>query len=244
MVFRLIIFLSLVFYSCRQQYSSEELLQSNDSLMTEIREQVTEKQRINVFRERFEQSRYHRYVMDYKPYIKKYSKRYGFDWRLIVAQIMQESRFNKNAKSPVGARGLMQIMPGTEMELRRELDLEKIRIYPRENIAAGIYHMKKQYHMFPNADSENRLKLSLASYNCGLGRIWDAQDIARFHRKEVNDWEYIREYLTKLKKSDWELHLEVWPQGRPTHGYFYGYQETIAYVDNIWELYDLYQHIL
>jgi membrane-bound lytic murein transglycosylase F len=244
MVTRFFIFAVLILCSCQQQSNTEDLVQSSDSLLTEIQRLVAEKQRVDVFRERFERSRYHRYVLDYKPYIKKYAKRYGFDWRLIVAQIMQESRFNTNARSPVGARGLMQIMPGTEMELRRELDLEKIRIYPRENIAAGIYHMKKQFQMFPNADLENRLKLSLASYNCGVGRILDAQDIARFHRKEANNWHLIKEYLSKLKKSDWELHLEVWPQGKPTHGYFYGYQETIAYVDNIWDLYDIYQHIL
>jgi len=241
---RFFIVVLFVLSSCQRQHNTEDLVQSSDSLMTEIQKLVEEKQRISAFRESFESSRYHRYVLDYKPYIKKYAKRYGFDWRLIVAQIMQESRFNINARSPVGARGLMQIMPGTEIELRRELDLEKIRIYPRENIAAGIYHMKKQYQMFPNADLEDRLKLSLASYNCGVGRILDAQDIARFQRKEANNWQSIREYLSRLKKSDWELHLEVWPQGKPTHGYFYGYQETTAYVDNIWELYDIYQHIL
>jgi membrane-bound lytic murein transglycosylase F len=239
-----ILIVILLVIGCRQQYDTATLVESSDSLLMEIQLLVKEKQRINDFRDNFEQSSYHRYIMEYKPHIKKYAKRYGFDWRLIVAQIMQESRFNENARSPKGARGLMQIMPTTEQILRRELDLQYIRIMPRENIAAGIYHMKKQSQMFPNADDENRLKLALASYNCGIGRILDAQDIARFFRKETNNWELIREYLTMLKKSDWELHLEVWPQGKPIHGYFYGYQETIAYVDNIWDLYDIYQHIL
>jgi membrane-bound lytic murein transglycosylase F len=243
-MFRRMLLLILLTTACRQQYDTATLVQRSDSLLTEIQLLVKEKQRINDFRDRFEQSRYHRYVLEYKPHIKKYAKRYGFDWRLIVAQIMQESRFNEKARSPKGARGLMQIMPTTEKDLRRELDMQYIRMMPRENIAAGIYHMKKQFQMFPNADIENRLKLSLASYNCGIGRILDAQDIARFFRKEANNWEYVRQYLTMLKKSDWELHLEVWPQGKPTHGYFYGYQETIAYVDIIWELYGLYQYIL
>ena len=244
MIIRAAILLLPVLFSCKQQIDTAELIQSSDSLLTVLQQGVEEKQRITDFREQFEQSRYYRYILEYKPYIKKYAKRYGFDWRLIVAQIMQESKFNKSAKSPMGAQGLMQIMPTTERILGNELDLQYIRNMPRENIAAGIYHMKKQFQMFPNADMENRLKLSLASYNCGIGRILDAQDIARFYRKEANDWRFVKEYLTHLKKSDWELHLEVWPQGKPVHGYFYGYQETIAYVDNIWELYDLYRHIL
>jgi hypothetical protein len=35
----------------------------------------------------------------------------------------------------------------------------------------------------------------------------------------------------------------VWPQGKPKHGYFYGFDETITYVDNIWEMYDIYREI-
>ena len=38
-------------------------------------------------------------VIKYKPIIKKYAKRYGFDWRLIVAQIVQESGFKEKARS-------------------------------------------------------------------------------------------------------------------------------------------------
>ena len=47
-----------------------------------------------------------------------------------------------------------------------------------------------------------------------------------------------------LKSTDWELHLQIWPQGRPKHGYFYGYDETINYVNNKWDMYELYRKIL
>jgi len=47
-----------------------------------------------------------------------------------------------------------------------------------------------------------------------------------------------------LKKSDWQLHLQVWPTGKPRFGYFYGYNETINYVENIWALYQDYRKIM
>ncbi len=183
-------------------------------------------------------------VIKYKPIIKKYAKRYGFDWRLIVAQIVQESGFKEKARSRVGAKGLMQIMPGTAKEIGRELEFEYIMKRPRENITAGIYHLYKQYRLFPEAKHEERLKLSLASYNCGAGHVFDAQKIAEYYRRPSNYWTEVRPYLAMLKKTDWQLHLQVWPTGKPQYGYFYGYNETIKYVDNIWEMYLSYKKFL
>ena len=138
----------------------------------------------------------------------------------------------------------MQIMPGTAREIRGELDIEYIMKNPRENITAGIYHLKKQLRYFPEAEVNERTKLALASYNCGVGRVFDAQEIARYYRKAPHQWRIVSPYLGTLKQSDWELHLQVWPQGRPTHGYFYGSEETITYVNNIWVLYKAYKKIL
>ncbi len=183
-------------------------------------------------------------IIKYKPIIKKYAKRYGFDWRLIVAQIIQESGFKEKARSRVGASGLMQIMPGTAKEISRELEFEYIMKRPRENITAGIYHLYKQYRFYPEAKREERLKLSLASYNCGAGHIFDAQKIATYYELSNNYWNDVRPYLTMLKRTDWQLHLQVWPTGKPRYGYFYGYNETIQYVDNIWKMYLSYQKVL
>jgi membrane-bound lytic murein transglycosylase F len=183
-------------------------------------------------------------VIKYKPIIKKYAKRYGFDWRLIVAQIVQESGFKEKARSRVGAKGLMQIMPGTAKEIGRELEFEYIMKRPRENITAGIYHLYKQYRLYPEAKRDERIKLSLASYNCGAGHIFDAQKIAEYYQRPSNYWVEVRPYLTMLKKTDWQLHLQVWPTGKPQYGYFYGYNETIQYVDNIWEMYLSYKKFL
>jgi membrane-bound lytic murein transglycosylase F len=225
-----------------QQVQSNDV--SADSLSAQVQRFIDEKKRILELKNEFENSRYNKSLLKYRSTIRKYAKRYGFDWRLIVAQIMQESKFHEKARSPVGARGLMQVMPGTARELSRELDVEFIMMNPRENIAAGIYHLKKQYQYFPEADQTNRLKLGLACYNAGAGRIFDAQDIARYYNQPPYKWPSVRVNLPKLKATDWELHLQVWPMGKPKHGYFYGYNETITYVDKIWEMYEVYKKIL
>ncbi|MGD9899942.1 MAG: transglycosylase SLT domain-containing protein [Calditrichaceae bacterium] len=230
--------------SCQSPSGRQSAFMDDDSLKQQIEKQIAEKKRLGELSLQISEGRMGEAIAKYKPIIKKYSKRYGFDWRLIVAQIVQESGFNTHAKSRVGAHGLMQIMPATASEISKELDIEYIMKNPRENITAGIYHLKKQYRYYPDADFPDRTRLALASYNGGAGRVFDAQDIARYYKLPPNQWTTVRPYLTMLKKTDWELHLQVWPEGRPKYGYFYGYNETINYVDNIWDLYQSFIHIL
>ena len=231
-------------FACGNAEDRELSAAQSDSLTQYVKDIVQEKMRLAELKESFDKNGYNQALKKYRPIIRKYAKRYGFDWRLIVAQIIQESRFREKARSPVGARGLMQLMPRTAQEITRELDVEYIFMNPRENIAAGIYHLKKQYNFFPNADDDNRTKLGLASYNCGAGRVFDAQDIARYYEQSPYSWFNVSNNLARLQASDWEMHLQVWPQGKPKHGYFYGFEETTAYVDNIWKMYQLYRKIL
>jgi membrane-bound lytic murein transglycosylase F len=234
-----------IFLVACQSQNKQGMKDADPSKLREtIKEQIAEKKQLELIKEQLSRKHLSESIKKYKPIIKKYSKRYGFDWRLIAAQIVQESGFKTKAQSRVGAHGLMQIMPGTAQEISRELDIEYIMKNPRENITAGIYHLKKQLRYFPEADPNECTKLALASYNCGVGRVFDAQDIARYYRKPPHQWRIVSPYLGSLKQSDWELHLQVWPLGRPTHGYFYGSEETIAYVNNIWILYKAYQKIL
>jgi len=239
-----LIFYLFILVSCSEQEVQNVNYVDSDSLTFKLQKKITEKKELEKFRQEFERRGYTKAISKYKSIIKKYSKRYGFDWRLIVAQIMQESKFREKARSHVGAKGLMQIMPRTASELSKELDIQYILKNPRENIAAGIYHMKKQYGHFPNADYANRTKLSLAAYNCGVGRIYDAQEMTKFNRLSPYVWKNVGPYLGMLKPKYWEAHLQVWPQGKPRYGYFYGEEETRTYVENIWTLYNLYKKFL
>ena len=211
----------------------------SDSLISVVKEKIEEKKRIQKYKESRLTREFFSKTEEYFPVIRKYSKRYGLDWRLIIAQIMKESRFKENAVSQKGARGLMQIMPYTAVEITRELDYEYIFRDPQENITAGIYHLYKQLGYFPDADYENRMKLALAAYNAGPGRVFDAQDIAAFTSSKRNDWDYVKVGLTKLTSKDWKLHLDVWELGVPPNGYFYGSEETVDYVDDIFNTYKM-----
>ncbi len=241
----IIILIVLSVFACNRTPSSDKTkFADNDSLIAAIEKRLEKKKHLAKLSNNLQNSRIGRSINKYKPIIKKYSKRYGFDWRLIVAQIAQESSFKEKARSRVGAKGLMQLMPLTAKEISRELDIQYIMKNPRENITAGIYHLNKQMRYFPDSKPNDRTRLALASYNAGPGRVFDAQEIASYHKKAESKWPMVSPYLAMLKKSDWELHLQVWPNGQPKYGYFYGSDETINYVDHIWETYLVYREIL
>jgi membrane-bound lytic murein transglycosylase F len=85
----------------------------------------------------------------YDDTFRKYSKRFfgvGFDWQYFKAQGLAESGLDPNARSRVGARGIMQLMPGTYAMIKsRRTDLGEIDD-PEWNIAAGIMHSRGLWH--------------------------------------------------------------------------------------------------
>lgn len=94
----------------------------------------------------------------------------------IHAQIWQESRWNPNAQSPVGASGLMQLMPATDFDIDGDYD----GFDPAGNIDNGIRYLAFLYRRFGEIpDPVMRIRFALASYNCGRGYINKALEIAR-----------------------------------------------------------------
>ncbi|WP_211212251.1 transglycosylase SLT domain-containing protein [Kiloniella laminariae] len=93
------------------------------------------------------------------------------------AQLYQESLLEPLARSPVGAEGLAQFMPGTWAQISKELGYGLIS--PRladPAINAGAYYMKKlRRSWISKRPEEDRHKLAQASYNAGLGNIIKAQ---------------------------------------------------------------------
>ena len=94
------------------------------------------------------------------------STEFGVPAYFIYAVIKTESGFRRNAVSPKGAVGLMQILPSTYEEIKQELAIEGNDLTePRDNIRAGTYYLAKLYRKFGNWD------IALAAYNAGIGAV-------------------------------------------------------------------------
>lgn len=133
----------------------------------------------------------------YDNLIKEGATHLNWDWRLLAAMIYQESRFNPSDQSWAGARGLMQLMPATAQRFGVSNPDD-----PRQSIIAGVRFLKnlEDYWAKKIADSTQRVKFVLASYNVGLTHITDARKLAIKYQENPADWDVVEKYL--LKKSD------------------------------------------
>ncbi|MBW2595231.1 MAG: transglycosylase SLT domain-containing protein [Deltaproteobacteria bacterium] len=142
-------------------------------------------------------------IIKYDRYFSKYSKRYfgpGFDWRFFKAQAIAESRLKANAKSRVGALGIMQIMPRTFKDIARKNPMVKGRVIrPRWNIAAGICYNRVLWKEWKaERPFQDRLNFMFGSYNAGKSNIIKAQRIAMEQHLNENLWKSIEQVLPKV----------------------------------------------
>ena len=147
-------------------------------------------------------ARYKRFTT-YDQHFTKYSKRFfgvGFDWRYFKAQAVAESNLREDARSPVGAVGVMQIMPRTFAEIQRKnpaitgsLD------QPRWNIAAGIWYDRQHFVVWA-ADRSlvERLKFTFGSYNAGRSSILRAQQFALGEGLNAMLWDSVAGELPRV----------------------------------------------
>jgi membrane-bound lytic murein transglycosylase MltF len=228
-----VIICSITLQGCSQQFINTSFTNKNQNLIETMPESASAEQLSSIVS--MNVTGPDRYL----PLIKKYSQEYGIDWVLILAVMNQESRFDHKAVSYMGAYGLMQIMPLTQVELAEKLGVEETST-PRNNIKAGIYHLKWLYGIFGSMPREDRTRTTLAAYNAGLRRILDAQRIASYLGNDPNSWISVREALPFLSKRYYTMHSRIWSDGCPPSGYFRNPKQTIDYVDNIMHSYDDY----
>jgi membrane-bound lytic murein transglycosylase F len=139
-------------------------------------------------------------VKKFDPYFSKYTKRFfgpAFNWRLFKAQAVAESRLKPEARSHVGAAGIMQIMPKTFEEIiHKNPYIKGSRLQPRWNIAAGIFYDRQLWNLWkaerPVAD---RIRFMFGSYNAGRGNILKAQKKAEKKGLNPNLWPSIEHTL-------------------------------------------------
>ncbi|AGA35191.1 transglycosylase, SLT family [Thioalkalivibrio nitratireducens DSM 14787] len=160
--------------------------------------------------------------------VRQHAEPLDFDWRLIVAQMYQESRFDPQARSPYGATGLMQLMPRTAAELGVK-DLTD----PQANVRGGIRYLHNMRERFSDDLSvADRVWFALAAYNAGLGHVIDARRLAAQKGWDRDRWfDNVENAMLLLSQR------RYFSQAR--HGYVRG-SEPVAYVDRISARYKAY----
>lgn len=121
----------------------------------------------------------------YAPTVTKYAQESGVSPSLINAMIHTESAFDPNARSPVGAQGLMQLLPGTAKDLKVSNAFN-----PEDNIRGGAKYIAQQIKTFGDVDT------ALMAYNWGPGNTQKWIDGGRDPNKVPKE---TREYLNKVK---------------------------------------------
>jgi membrane-bound lytic murein transglycosylase MltF len=148
---------------------------------------------------------------------KKYGTQYDLDFLLMAAQGYQESTLDNNVKSPVGAIGVMQVMPATGKDLKVG-DITKL----EPNIHAGVKYMRfmmDQYFKDEPMDALNKGLMTFASYNAGPGRIRQLRREAEKRGLDPNVWFGNVERVASERIG----------------------RETVTYVSNIYKYYVAYR---
>src|SRR6185503_18624763 len=105
-------------------------------------------------------------------FFKKYSGEYGFDWLLVAAQAYQESGIDQTVRSPVGAVGVMQVLPSTAAG--NTINITGIESDMDKNIHAGVKYMRfmmDEYFKGAQMDEVNKSLFAFASYNAGPAKV-------------------------------------------------------------------------
>jgi len=148
---------------------------------------------------------------------RKYGQRYSFDYLMVAALGYQESRLNQNARSHVGAIGIMQLMPETAAGLKVG-DVTKT----EPNVHGGFKYLRQLYDRHLDStgvDEQNRTLFAIAAYNCGPGRVAKLRAEAAEKGLDPNAWFNNVELIASRRVG----------------------QETVVYVRNIYKYYVAYK---
>ncbi len=155
----------------------------------------------------------------YVEYFQKYSEEYNFDYLMIAAQGYQESLLDQSRKSPVGAVGIMQVIP--KYAAAKPINVPNVSTADK-NILAGVRMLRNiadTYFNDPAIDQVNKTLFTFASYNAGPNRIVRLRKQAAADGLDPNKW---------FGNVELEVAKDVG-------------QETVTYVSNIYKYYIAYK---
>ena len=167
----------------------------------------------------------------FDPHFRRAGRQSGIDWRLLAAVAVQESRLDPKARSPMGARGLMQLMPSTAREVA-VTDLED----PWQSIIGGARYLASLRADIEGAKTDaDRLWFTLAAYNAGPGHVIDARALARSRGLDGDVWFGNAEKAMKLLAQ-----RRFYKKAR--HGFARG-GETVRYVSDVQSRFDVFVRV-
>ena len=156
----------------------------------------------------------------YRAWFEEASELTGVDWRLLAAIGYQESKWDPEAQSPMGASGMMMLTSDTADSLGVE-----DRSDARASILGGARYFQEVRAKIPARIAEpDRTWLAIAAYNVGYGHVEDARRVAQMRGKNPDSWLDVREQLPLLADETW--------QDRLKHGFARG-AEPAQFVDRI-----------
>ncbi len=171
---------------------------------------------------------YEGYLSPYDQLVKPIAEEYGVDWKLAVAVMVQESRFDPYAQSRMGAIGLMQIIPRFSLYEEHEL------WDPEINVREGMRYLRKHLAHYSYMDEDSRLAFALATYNAGMGHMADARRLTVDRNRDPNNWDHVAESLLLLMQPRFFQNARF--------GFVRG-TEPVNYVKEIKRRYQVYQNM-
>ena len=161
--------------------------------------------------------------------VKPLAEEVGLDWRLVIAQMYQESGFDPQRVSFAGAEGLLQVLPRTAQEMGEN---PKRLAEPEVGIRAGVRYLAWTRERFPDLPVGEQLLFALAAYNAGIGHVRDGRRLARRLGLNGSLWfGNVEQAMLKLSESQ---HAR-----EAIHGYVRG-SEVVRYVREIHDRYRVY----
>jgi len=160
----------------------------------------------------------------YEGKFKEAANLYNLDWKLLAAISYQESKWNNNAVSPTGVKGLMMLTKSTATMLGVN------RLNPAESILGASKYITQLSKKYIKYDKDTMMSMTLGAYNVGPGHISDIIKIAIKDNVNIENWLTLKKYLLKLHKKQFYKNME--------YGYARGW-EAVQYIENVKQYYDI-----